>query len=42
LADKSEAHARTLSGGMRRRLMMAKALNARRPCWYWTANRRGR
>ena len=39
LADKAQAYARTLSGGMRRRLLVAKAMVHNRRFWFWT-NRR--
>jgi ABC-2 type transport system ATP-binding protein len=40
LADKAGAYARTLSGGMKRRLLVAKAMVHTPRCWCWTNPRR--
>ncbi len=40
LADKAHAYARSLSGGMKRRLLVAKALRTTLRCWCWTSRRR--
>jgi ABC-2 type transport system ATP-binding protein len=42
LSDKAKAYARTLSGGMKRRLLVAKAMVHQPPCWFWTNRGRGR
>jgi ABC-2 type transport system ATP-binding protein len=40
LSDKAKAYARTLSGGMKRRLLVAKAMVHQPRCWFWTNRRR--